>query len=155
MWFLYEQCLMFEKLPLKPAPTTANKGWLPCEEHRGILFSELSSDLYRVTSKARRINYANGHHSNLIWEIWPLTTSVPQTEIDFAVLVSFKLANVILCSEAGREEMLMCKSVNAEARCSNCRNHGSSHLHPSANTRLISQFPYLWARHKLSFFGGC
>lgn len=120
MWFLYEQGLMFEKLPLKPAPTTANKGWLLCEEHRGILFSGFSSDLYRVTSKvtrgkalflphARRINYANGHHSNLIWEIWPLTTSVPQTEIDFAVLVSFELANVILCSEAGREEMLMCK----------------------------------------------
>lgn len=120
MWFLYEQGLMFEKLPLKPAPTTANKGWLLCEEHRGILFSGFSSDLYGVTSKvtggkvlflphARRINYANGHHSNLIWEIWPLTTSVPQTEIDFAVLVSFELANVILCSEAGREEMLMCK----------------------------------------------
>lgn len=120
MWFLYEQSLMFEKLPLKPAPTTANKGWLLCEEHRGILFSGFSSDLYRVTSKVtggkalflphdRRINYANGHHSNLIWEIWPLTTSVPQTEIDFAVLVSFELVNVILCSEAGREEMLMCK----------------------------------------------
>lgn len=83
-------------------PRLPIKADLLCEEPSGILFSELSPGLDRVTSKvaggkalflphARRINYVNGHHSDLIWDIWSLTAAVSQSETDFAGLVGFEL----------------------------------------------------------------